>query len=105
MNKSILIFIITYFASYRLKNVYKKIPFKKILLKNFHSKVLISDDNSRDDTIKIAKKISYNNKNVILNFNKKRLGYGANIKLCLNYAIKNNYGYAVMIHGDEQYDP
>jgi len=105
MNKSILIFIITYFASYRLKNVYKKIPFKKILLKNFNSKVLISDDNSRDDTIKIAKKISYNNKNVILNLNKKRLGYGGNIKLCLNYAIKNNYSYAVMIHGDDQYDP
>ena len=105
MNKSILILIITYFASYRLKNVYKKIPFKKILLKNFNYKVLISDDNSRDDTIKIAKKISYNNKNVILNLNKKRLGYGGNIKLCLNYAIKNNYGYAVMIHGDDQYDP
>jgi GT2 family glycosyltransferase len=105
MNKSILIFIITYFASYRLKNVYKKIPFKKILLKNYNSKVLISDDNSRDDTIKIAKKISYNNKNVILNFNKKRLGYGGNIKFCLNYAITNNYSYAVMIHGDEQYDP
>ena len=105
MNKSILIFIITYFASYRLKNVYEKIPFKNILLKNFNPKVLISDDNSADDTIKIAKKISNNNKNVILNFNKKRLGYGGNIKFCLNYAIKNNYHYAVMIHGDEQYDP
>lgn len=105
MNKSILIFIITHFASYRLKNVYKKIPFKKILLKNFRLKVLISDDKSDDDTIKIAKNISYNNKNVILNFNKKRLGYGGNIKFCLKYAFKNNYDYAVMIHGDEQYDP
>ena len=64
MNKSILIFIITYFASYRLKNVYEKIPFKNILLKNFNPKVLISDDNSADDTIKIAKKISNNNKNL-----------------------------------------
>jgi GT2 family glycosyltransferase len=105
MNKSILIFIITYFASHRLKKVYKKIPFKQIFSKKFRAKVLISDDKSTDDTIKIAKKISYNNKNVILNFNKKRLGYGGNIKFCLNYAIKNNYDYAVMIHGDEQYDP
>ena len=58
MNKSILIFIITYFASYRLEKVYKKIPFKKIFLKNFRVKVLISDDKSADDTIKIAKKIT-----------------------------------------------
>jgi GT2 family glycosyltransferase len=105
MNKSILIFIITYFASYRLEKVYKKIPFKKILKKNFRAKVLISDDQSADDTIKIAKKISYKNNNVILNFNKKRLGYGGNIKFCLKYAIKKNYDYAVMVHGDNQYNP
>jgi GT2 family glycosyltransferase len=105
MNKSILIFIITYFASYRLEKVYKKIPFKTISLKNIKAKVLISDDKSSDDTIKIAKKISYKKKNIILNFNKKRLGYGGNIKLCLKYAIKNNYDYAVMLHGDSQYDP
>ncbi len=105
MKKSILIFIITYFDSYRLEKVYKKIPFKKIFLKNFRVKVLISDDQSADDTIKIAKKISYKNDNIILNFNKKRLGYGGNIKFCLKYAIKNNYDYAVMIHGDNQYNP
>ena len=105
MNKSILIFIITYFASYRLDKVYKKIPLKKILSKNFRVKVLISDDKSADDTIKIAKKISYKYNDTILNFNKTRLGYGGNIKFCLKYAIKNNYDYAVMIHGDNQYDP
>jgi GT2 family glycosyltransferase len=105
MNKSILIFIITHFASYRLEKVYKKIPFKKIFLKNFRVKVLISDDQSADDTIKVAKKISYKNNNIILNFNKKRLGYGGNIKFCLKYAIKNNYDYAVMVHGDNQYNP
>jgi GT2 family glycosyltransferase len=105
MNKSILIFIITYFASFRLEKVYKKIPFKKKFLKNFRVKVLISDDQSADDTIKIAKKISFKNNKVILNFNKKRLGYGGNIKFCLKYAIKNNYDYAVMVHGDNQYNP
>lgn len=105
MNKSILIFIITYFASNKLEKVYKKIPFNKIFLKNYKVKVLISDDKSIDDTIIIAKKIAYKNKNIILNFNRRNLGYGGNIKLCLNYAIKNNYSHAVMIHGDNQYDP
>lgn len=35
----------------------------------------------------IAKKISYKKNNVILNFNKKRLGYEGNIKFRLKYAI------------------
>ena len=32
------------------------------------------------------------------------MGYGGNVKFCLEYAIKNNYNYAAMIHGDNQYD-
>ena len=86
MKKKILIFIITYKASYRLLKVYKSIPFKK--LKKYKVNVLISDDESCDDTIKYAHKISSKNKNIKLNFNKKNLGYGGNIKICLNYALK-----------------
>ena len=36
--------------------------------------------------------------------NKINLGYGGNIKKCINFAIKNKFNYAVMIHGDNQYD-
>jgi len=105
MKKSILIFIITHFASHRLEKVYNRIPLRKILAKDFKFKVLISDDESKDDTVAIAKKIAQRDRNIKLNFNKKNLGYGGNIKFCLKYAIKNNYDYAVMIHGDNQYDP
>ena len=104
MKKKILIFIITYQASFRLKKVFDSIEFKK--LKNYKVKMLISDDNSKDDTLEIAKKIYKKNKSlVILKNNKKRLNYGGNIKSCLNYAIKNNFDYAVMVHGDGQYHP
>jgi len=103
MKKKILIFIITYKASYRLLKVYKSIPFKK--LKKYKVNVLISDDESCDDTIKYAHKISSKSKNIKLNFNKKNLGYGGNIKICLNYALKKKFDYAVMIHGDNQYNP
>ena len=103
MKKKILIFIITYKASYRLLKVYKSIPFKK--LKKYKINVLISDDESGDDTIKYARKISSKNKNIKLNFNKKNLGYGGNIKICLNYALKKKFDYAIMIHGDNQYNP
>ena len=104
MKKKILIFIITYQASFRLKKVFDAIDFKK--LKNYKVKIFISEDNSKDDTLEIAKAIYKKNKSlVILKNNKKRLNYGGNIKSCLNYAIKNNFDYAVMVHGDGQYHP
>ena len=104
MKKKILIFIITYQASFRLKKVFDAIDFKK--LKNYKVKIFISEDNSKDDTLEIAKAIYKKNKSlVILKKNKKRLNYGGNIKSCLNYAIKNNFDYAIMVHGDGQYHP
>ena len=91
MKDKILIFIITYKASYRVKKVVQKIPLEYFKNKNY--KILISDDDSRADTLEYNKKI------------KKNIGYGANIKKCINYAYKNNYSHAVMIHGDNQYNP
>ena len=99
----LLIFIITFKASYRIKNVFKNIPFKK--LKKYKTHILISDDCSMDDTIDFANNIKKRNKNVLISENKFNLGYGGNIKKCLNYALKKKYNYAVMIHGDGQYNP
>jgi GT2 family glycosyltransferase len=104
MKKKVLIFIITYYSSYKLKEVFNLIPFKK--LKNYKINVLISDDKSKDDTMEYAIKICNNNKaNVAIKQNFKRLNYGGNIKSCLDYAQKKNYQYAVMLHGDAQYSP
>lgn len=101
----LLIFIISYKASYRLRNVFNKIPFKK--LKKYSIEVLISDDCSKDDSILYAKKIKKENPNrkIFINENKKNLGYGSHIKKCLDFALKKKNNYAVMIHGDGQYDP
>ena len=104
LKKKVIIFIITYHASFRLKKVFDLIPFKKF--KNYKVKVLISEDNSRDDTLEIAKKIHKKNKSLVfLKNNKQRLHYGGNIKSCLNFSIKNNFDYAIMLHGDGQYHP
>ena len=104
MKDKILIFIITYKASFRVLDVIRKIPFQ--YLRNRNYKILISDDDSRDNTIEFIKKIKkkYSSK-IILNFNRSNMGYGKNIKKCIDYAYKNKYTYAVMIHGDNQYDP
>ena len=37
--------------------------------------------------------------------NKSNLGYGGNQKIGYHYAIKNNFDYVVMLHGDGQYAP
>ena len=97
----ILLFIVTYKASYRVRKVINEIPFS--YFKKFNYKVLISDDSSNDNTIKYMNNIKKKNKRVKLNFNKKNIGYGANIKKCLNYAYQKKYNYAAMIHGDNQY--
>ena len=101
MKKKILIFIITYHASFRIVTVLNKI--KKINKKRDDFKVLISDDCSKDDTINYIKKIKFPKKIKII-LNKKNIGYGANIKKCLAYALKKKFDYAIMIHGDDQYD-
>ena len=105
VKKKILIFIISYKASFRLLDVYKKIPYKK--LKKYNVSVLFSDDASKDDTIRFATKIKKQNKNkrIIVKENKNNLGYGGHIKKCLNFSINEKFDYAIMIHGDGQYDP
>ena len=101
MKKKILIFIVTYHASFRILTVLKKI--NKINKKKDDFKILISDDFSKDDTVNYIKKIKFQKKIKII-INKKNLGYGANIKRCLVYALKKKFDYAIMIHGDDQYD-
>ena len=101
--KKVLIFILCYKASFRLLEVFNKIPFNKN--KDFNLSVLISDDNSNDDTLNYAKKIKSTKNKVIINSNKINLGYGAHIKKCFLFALRNKFDYAVMIHGDGQYNP
>ena len=98
----ILLFIVTYKASYRIKKVINEIPLK--YFNKYSYKILISDDSSNDNTLKHIKKVKKKYKNkIIINLNINNLGYGGNIKKCLSYAYKNNYQYAAMIHGDNQY--
>ncbi|MDB3885400.1 glycosyltransferase family 2 protein [Candidatus Pelagibacter sp.] len=99
----ILLFIVTYKASYRIRKVINEIPLQ--FFKKYNYKILISDDFSNDSTKSHINYVKKKYKRVILNFNSKNIGYGANIKKCMNYAYKNNYDYAAMIHGDNQYSP
>jgi len=102
MNQKILIFIITYKASFRVIDVIEKIPFGYI--KKLNYEVYISDDNSNDDTITYIENIKKKYPEILFKFNHKNIGYGGNIKRCLRYAFDNKFDYAIMLHGDDQYN-
>ena len=104
MKYKILIFIITYKASFRVIDLVKKLPIN--YLKKHDFQIYVSDDCSNDDTVNYIDKIMHKfSKKLTINVNKKNLGYGGNIKKCINFAFKNDIDYAVMLHGDNQYNP
>jgi glycosyltransferase involved in cell wall biosynthesis len=104
MKYKILIFIITFKASFRVIDLVKKLPIN--YLKKHDFQIYVSDDCSNDDTVNYIDKIMHKfSKKLTINVNKKNLGYGGNIKKCINFAFKNDIDYAVMLHGDNQYNP
>ena len=100
----VLIFIPSFNVEKKIGKVLKKIP--KIILRKYNIKILIIEDNSKDKTLNVIKKIMKNkNRKFKINLiiNKKNKGYGGVQKIAFNYAIKKNFKYIVMLHGDNQY--
>lgn len=91
---NVLIILPAYNAQKTLKRTYEDIP------KQFRDNVLLVDDCSNDETVKLAKKLGMH---VIVH--KKNLGYGANQKTCFTYALKTKAEIVVMVHPDYQYSP
>jgi len=103
--EKLLIFIVAYNAEKHIKKVLDRIP--KNLFLQYDCEILIIDDHSKDETFKEAN--IYINANEEMNikvlFNPVNLGYGGNQKLGYRYAIKHNFDYVVLLHGDGQYAP
>ncbi len=93
-NKKIIIVMPAYNAQATLEKTYNEIP------KDFIDEIILVDDYSKDDTVKIAKELGI--KTIC---HSKNLGYGANQKTCYNEALKNNADIIIMLHPDYQYDP
>jgi len=61
--------------------------------------IILVDDASIDDTVKIARGLG-----LTVITHGKNLGYGANQKTCYDEALKRNADIIIMIHPDYQYD-
>jgi glycosyltransferase involved in cell wall biosynthesis len=67
--------------------------------KRYVDEVLVIDDGSTDDTVKVAE---YAGAKVLRH--KKNMGYGAAIQSCFRYARENDFDVMVIIDGDAQHD-
>lgn len=93
--KKIAVVMPAYNASKTLERTYAEIPFDIVDM------VILVDDNSRDDTGKIAKDIGIDY--VIVH--EKNKGYGGNQKSCYKKALEVGADIIIMLHPDYQYTP
>lgn len=93
--QKIVVVLPAYNAALTLEKTYNEIPFDIV------DEVILTDDNSNDETIEIAKKIGI--KHIIKH--DRNLGYGANQKSCYNKALDLGADIVIMLHPDYQYTP
>jgi glycosyltransferase involved in cell wall biosynthesis len=92
-NPKVVVVMPAYNAAKTIKDTYKEIP------KEYRQHVILVDDNSKDDTVSVAKRLGikvYSHPN--------NLGYGGNQKTCYWEALKLKPDIVVMLHPDYQYD-
>lgn len=94
-NKKVTVVLPAYNAEKTLEKTYNEIPFDIV------DHVILVDDLSRDQTVKVAKKLSI--EHIIQHSINK--GYGGNQKSCYDKALEIDSDIVVMLHPDYQYTP
>jgi len=84
-----------YNAALTLEKTYSEIPLDII------DEVILVDDNSSDQTVKVAEKLGLTE--IIVH--DKNKGYGGNQKSCYNRALELGADIVIMLHPDYQYTP
>ncbi len=93
MKQKVIIVMPAYNAEKTLEKTVMDIP------QGFASEIILVDDFSKDDTVKIAENLGLT---VIVH--PENRGYGGNQKTCYDEALKRNPDVVIMIHPDYQYD-
>jgi glycosyltransferase involved in cell wall biosynthesis len=92
-NPVIVIVMPAYNAAKTVKDTYYEIP------KQFRNHVILVDDQSKDNTVEVSKKLG-----IATYAHPNNTGYGGNQKTCYWEALKFNPDVVVMLHPDYQYD-
>ncbi len=93
-NKRVMVVMPAYRAGETLEVTWHGLPH------NIIDRVLVVDDASDDDTVRIAENLGAD---VITH--PANMGYGANQKTCYNAALEDGADIVVMVHPDYQYEP
>ena len=93
-NAKVIVVMPAYNAAKTLRITYEAIP------KDNVDQVILVDDGSSDDTLKIAKELKLE-----VFVHARNFGYGGNQKTCYTEALKAGADIVVMLHPDYQYDP
>jgi glycosyltransferase involved in cell wall biosynthesis len=103
-SEKLMVLIVAYNAETTIEDLLNKIPEK--IWKN-SEEIIVSDDNSQDDTFHVAENWNktHKKKNLKVVRHKENKGYGGNQKWGYSYAIKKGYSHVAMVHGDVQYSP
>jgi glycosyltransferase involved in cell wall biosynthesis len=94
-NKKVVVVLPAYNAALTLEKTFNEIPFDIV------DEVILCDDASNDNTVKLAKKIGINH---VIEHQKNK-GYGGNQKSLYNKALELGADIVIMLHPDYQYTP
>lgn len=83
-----------YNAAKTVEKTYRDIPVGTV------DEVILNDDNSRDNTVEVARKLG-----ITVLEHEENKGYGANQKRLYDAALAKGADIVVMVHPDYQYDP
>src|SRR5690242_7517506 len=102
----VLVFVVAYNAERTLETVLSRIPAS--LADDYEVEILAIDDASGDRTFEIGQQIKTARSlpfPLRVLFNPINQGYGGNQKIGYHYALKNNFDFVALLHGDGQYAP
>ena len=102
----VLVFIVAYNAERTIESVLSRIPAS--LSEDYEVEILAIDDASHDRTFEIGHQVKAAGSLSLplrVLFNPINQGYGGNQKIGYHYAIKNDFDFVALVHGDGQYAP
>lgn len=102
----LLVFVVAYNAETTIDGVLARIP--PTLLRDYDVEVLVIDDASQDATFERSEALRREEGlsfPLHVLFNPVNQGYGGNQKIGFHFALRNDFDYVALLHGDGQYAP